>query len=337
MDRRTLFTMTGATAVAAVMKPFAAAAQEGAPVEGSGMTAMEQAPQSSGVEAGSRSEGYVDVLGGRLKYLSAGQGETLVLLHKLGGRLQEWRHILPALATEYRVVALDLAGHGQSVMHGPPPFIVTQEAMAAQVMAALDTLELPPPYRFVGSSSGGCAAIVCAALWPTRVAAVASLGSALGGSASREDLRKTAAQAIAAGQFDAAENPLPRPFSYATSVFGTRDPAIAAEQNDSRAQAGRWIAPVSRGVGRLDYLALLPRVTAPVLLAWGERGADQHQALAGGNYGAFVDPALARLPRGQKQLIGDSGAFPHEEAPAATADVVLSFLRQTLASTAPAS
>jgi 3-oxoadipate enol-lactonase len=285
--------------------------------------------ESSAPETGSTTAGAVDVLGGRLSYLSAGQGDTLVLLHKLGGRRQEWRRVLPALAGDYRVIALDLAGHGESDMHGPPPFIVTQEALAAQVMGALDSLELPPPYRFVGSSSGGCIAIVCAALWPERVAGVVSLGSALAGGSSRVQLRETAAQAIANGQFDADENPLPRPLSYATSVFGIQDAAIAREQNESRAQAGRWIAPVSRGVGRLNFLALLPRVAAPVLLAWGERGTDRHQALAGGNYGRFVEPALARLARGEKHLIGASGAFPHEEAPAATAAAVLSFLRRS--------
>ena len=308
---------------------------------GSGMTALaagrlatasaEPMSQSSDPAPGVTTEGSIDVLGGRLSYLSAGQGDTLVLLHKLGGRRQEWRRILPALAGQYRVIALDLAGHGQSVMHGPPPFIVTQEALAAQVMGALDSLELPPPYRFVGSSSGGCVAIVCAALWPQRVAAVVSLGSALGGGSSRAELRETAARAIANGQFDAEENPLPRPLSYATSVFGIQDAAIAREQDESRAQAGRWIAPVSRGVGRMNYLALLARVEAPVLLAWGERGTDRHQALAGGNYGRFVEPALARLAHGEKRLIGASGAFPHEEAPAATAEAVLSFLRQTAA------
>ena len=41
-------------------------------------------------------EGYVPVLGGRLKYLMVGEGPTLVLLHKLGGRIQEWRSELAA-------------------------------------------------------------------------------------------------------------------------------------------------------------------------------------------------------------------------------------------------
>lgn len=102
---------------------------------------------------------------------------------------------------------------------------------------------------------------------------------------------------------------------YARRVFGVEDAAIHREQNESRAQAGRWISPTSRGVGRFDYLARLPQIKTPVLLAWGERGA----------YGRFVDDAAALLPRVSKALIPDSGAFPHEEAPEATAELVVSF------------
>jgi pimeloyl-ACP methyl ester carboxylesterase len=260
-------------------------------------------------------QGSVNVLGGPIHYSTMGSGEPLVLLHKLGGRIQEWRRIIPTLASQYRVIAFDLTGHGQSKPQDLVPFIVTQEAMAAQVMAALDALDIAPPYRFVGSSLGGCAAIVCAALWPDQVAGVVSLGSALGGAVTREQAREAAAEAIAMGQFDAQENPLPRPMSYARSAFGLQDEDIAREQNESRAQAGRWIAATSRGVGRFDYLARLPGVKTPVLLAWGERG----------GYGRFVDDAAARLPRVQKVGIKDSGSFPHEEAPDATAQLIVSF------------
>jgi pimeloyl-ACP methyl ester carboxylesterase len=153
-------------------------------------------------------------------------------------------------------------------------------------------------------------------LWPERVQAVASMGSALGGAVSYAALREAAAEALAGDQYDKDENPLPRDLSYAREVFGVEDADIAREQNTSRAQAGRWIGPLSRGVARFDYLSHLPEVTANVLLAWGERG----------NYGRFVPPALAQLSRAREQVIPNSGAFPHEEAAEATAEAVLSFL-----------
>jgi len=263
--------------------------------------------------------GYVDVVGGRLRYLVCGRGETLVLLHKLGGRIEEWRRVLPTLAEHYRVIAFDLAGHGQSEMYGPPPFLVSPETLAAQVMTALDTLALPSPYRLVANSLGGCVALITAAFWPARVAAVVSLGSALGSGTSRDAIRAISAGAVAAGQFDAEDNPMPRPMSYARKAFGLQDASIAEEQNESRAQAGRWIATTSRGVSAFDFLTLLPRISAPVLLAWGERG----------HYGKYVDAALAKLASGEKKLIANSGAFPHEETPETTSNVILSFLNDS--------
>ncbi len=302
IHRRTLLRMAAATIPAALASPASAGI----------VAALSREPATT-------SEGHVSVLGGRLKYLMTGEGPTLVLLHKLGGRIQEWRRMLPALAGHYRVIVLDLAGHGDSEMYGEPPFIVPQESMAAQVMHALDTLGATQPYRFVGSSMGGCTAIVCAALWPERVAGVVSLGSALGGSASLAELEAMAARGIADGRFDAQENPLPRPRAYAREVFGVHDVAVADEQNDSRAQAGRWIGPTSRGVGRIDYLALLPRVTARVLLAWGQRG----------SYDGFVAEALPLLKHGRARGIPDSGAFPHEEAADRTAELVIAFFDDT--------
>ena len=304
MDRRTLLGALGTSMTALLAGRTATAAE---------LNSMQSKQRAD------MTEGDVNVIGGQLHYLTAGQGEPVVLLHKLGGRAQEWRRLVPTLATRYQVIAFDLAGHGESRILGRPPFIATQETMAAQVMAALDSLELAPPYRFVGSSLGGCLAMVCAMLWPTQVAGVVSVGSALGGASSLEEAREAAARAIADGQFDANDNPLPRDMRYARRVFGVEDEAIHREQNESRAQAGQWIAPTSRGVGRFDYLARLPEVTAPVLLAWGERG----------GYGRFVPESAARLPRVRELMIANSGAFPHEEAPAATTAAIMSFFDDT--------
>lgn len=44
----------------------------------------------------------------------AGQGPPLVLLHGLGASTFTWRHIVPALARDHRVIALDLKGFGRS-------------------------------------------------------------------------------------------------------------------------------------------------------------------------------------------------------------------------------
>lgn len=54
------------------------------------------------------------VNGVRLHYVTAGEGEPVVLLHGWPQTWYEWRHVVPDLATEYTVVAPDLRGMGDS-------------------------------------------------------------------------------------------------------------------------------------------------------------------------------------------------------------------------------
>ena len=261
-------------------------------------------------------EGHVPVAGGKIHYVSGGEGDqTVVLLHKLGGWTAEWRWVMPILATRTSTIAVDLTGHGGSTMDSPPPFLTTQEEMAAQLMAALDALGVNKA-TMIGSSMGGCIAAVCAALWPERVSSVVTVGSALAGPAARADLEVARAKAIEDGQFDEDENPLPREHAYMESVFGMTDPARMEEMTLSRKAAGRWINPSARGVGLYDYLAMLPRITAPFLLIYGDAG----------NYGRFTGPAAAQIKDSRIEAIAGASAFPHQDKPEETATAIMDFL-----------
>ena len=60
---------------------------------------------------------YVDVDGIRTHYLEAGEGPTVVLLHsgEYGGAAEiSWQFTIPALASEFRVVAPDWLGFGRT-------------------------------------------------------------------------------------------------------------------------------------------------------------------------------------------------------------------------------
>ncbi|MGH7880442.1 MAG: alpha/beta fold hydrolase, partial [Candidatus Binataceae bacterium] len=50
----------------------------------------------------------------RLHYVTAGQGEPIVLLHGWPQTWFEWRRIIPALAKRYTVIAPDMRGLGDS-------------------------------------------------------------------------------------------------------------------------------------------------------------------------------------------------------------------------------
>ncbi|MDG2244096.1 MAG: alpha/beta hydrolase [Rhodospirillaceae bacterium] len=262
------------------------------------------------------SEGHIPVVGGRIHYVVGGQGDqTVLLLHKLGGWTSEWRWVMPILATRMRVMAVDLTGHGSSTMNGEAPFIATQEELASHLMATLNEVD-EHTVSIVGSSIGGCVGAVCASLWPERIRALITVGSALGGSVPHSSLKSDAAKAIADGLFDSNEVPLPRPHSFMENIFGMRDPAHMEEMTLSRQAAGRWIQPCARGVALYDYLSILPRIDAPVLMAYGTNG----------NYGRFAEPAIALMKNGQSEAIQDASAFPHQDKPEDTATSIMSFL-----------
>lgn len=106
--------------------------------------------------------------GARISYDVRGAGEpTLVFVHCWAGDRTFWSEQLDEFASEHRVVALDLAGHGRSEAHAQ----VSLDALAGDVVALCDELQLASVV-FVGHSLGGPVALRTAALMPGRVAAV---------------------------------------------------------------------------------------------------------------------------------------------------------------------
>jgi pimeloyl-ACP methyl ester carboxylesterase len=79
---------------------------------------------------------------------------AVLLLHGLGATGDDWPLQVPALATHYRVLTVDLPGHGRS---RPPRGRWTIDVIAGDVIDLLDHLG-EPPLHVVGLSLGGCVA-----------------------------------------------------------------------------------------------------------------------------------------------------------------------------------
>ena len=72
---------------------------------------------AAGLDGDFRSE-YAEVNGVRLHYVIGGQGEPLILLPGWPETWWEYRKIMPALATRYRTVTVDIRGMGGSSKPG---------------------------------------------------------------------------------------------------------------------------------------------------------------------------------------------------------------------------
>src|SRR6185369_5567940 len=76
--------------------------------------------------------------GTRLCYAVGGDGRPLVLVHGLGGTIENWRALAPPLAARHRVLVPDLPGHGRS---HPLPEARDVDALAEAVLAIADAEE----------------------------------------------------------------------------------------------------------------------------------------------------------------------------------------------------
>ena len=88
-----------------------------------------------------------------------------VLLHALGDTAGDWGQVAAALGPDFRVLAVDLRGHGGSGRPGTYSF----ELMRDDVVAVLDALDLHDVI-LVGHSMGGVVAYLVALAQPGRLA-----------------------------------------------------------------------------------------------------------------------------------------------------------------------
>ncbi|WP_242476946.1 alpha/beta fold hydrolase BchO [Halochromatium glycolicum] len=94
---------------------------------------------------------FVEAAGLTWHIQEAGQGPTLVLVHGTGASSHSWGGLLPLLARHYRVLALDLPGHGFT--SAPSPKNLSLPGMAGALGGLLDTLEFRP-VCCIGHSAG---------------------------------------------------------------------------------------------------------------------------------------------------------------------------------------
>ncbi len=282
-------------------------------------------PTGAWLQAAGLAPRFEMVEGSRVRYLRAGRGPAVVLLHGFASSIYTWKDVLPALREGHDVVALDLPGFGGS----DQPADLSFESYPRVVSALLDRLGIARA-DLVGNSMGGAVAVVLAATDPSRVGRLVLIDAAGFNLAERD--RPFLIRLAGFGSMAAVLDHLPvrRLMVRAALRQVFHDPALVTTE-----RVEEYAAPLLRPGAPAAIRSLLatlrlhpaavaelaPRVQAPTLVLWGL-------------HDAWIPPRdadrFARAISGSRTVVlEDCGHLPQEERPGEVAPLLVEFLNRS--------
>jgi pimeloyl-ACP methyl ester carboxylesterase len=269
----------------------------------------------------------VQIHGHEVCYRDVGEGPVLLLLHGIAGSSRAWREVMPALADEYRLIAPDLLGHGESAKP------VGDYSLGAYASGMRDFLGVLGVERatLVGQSFGGGVAMQLAYQHPEVCERLVLVDS--GG------LGREVSPLLRAVTLPLAEYVLPVVFP---SFVKERGDSVSRFLQRHGIRSGRaaemWLAyrsltesdnrkafvrtmrsvidPGGQTVSALDRLYLAAAV--PTLVVWGS--ADTIIPVE------HAHAAHEAIPGSRLEIIEGVGHFPHVEAPERFVEVLRDFI-----------
>jgi pimeloyl-ACP methyl ester carboxylesterase len=253
---------------------------------------------------------------------SAGEGPALVLIHGNSSSSRSFsRQLDGPLGRRFRLVAVDLPGHGESD-DAKDPSAYTLPEYASAVRAAVDALGLDEAH-FVGWSLGGHVALEMAPTLPqARGLVIFGTPPIASGEAMREAFLPNPALRFAFQEIiDRVEAS-----TYVAAFFRPGFPDIPpffledALRTDRRARSN---LRVSVGAGEVrDEAAVVRDLKVPLAVLHG----GEEQLVNGSYFGSVPMPTLWR---GAVQMIPDAGHAPQWETPQAFDALIGAFVTET--------
>lgn len=256
-----------------------------------------------------KSSHFVELSGGvRLHYKDEGRGPVILLVHGFGDNWGSWDGWAAALKDRYRVIRIDLPGHG--LTRAPATTRIDPEAFA-DLIAAFAVKTGLPKFAVAGNSLGGAVAWNLAVRHPERLRALILVDAAGFPSTT---LTKNPPLAFRILRYEWGRAILKtidnKPLIRGSLKGEVGDPAAITD-----ALIDRW-ADVQRAPGHRDILlsgpltgkgaaseAVLGKIALPTLVLWGEKDPlitlDAGRKFAGAIPGAklIVYPGVGHLPQ----------------------------------------
>jgi magnesium chelatase accessory protein len=266
---------------------------------------------------------FVSAGGARWHIQRMGTGAPLLLLHGTGASVHSWRDVMPILAQNHEVIALDLPRHAFTTGHAPDSLSLPR--MAGELARLLGTIGVKPE-AIIGHSAGAALAMQLA-LDHGYTGPIIGLNSAL------RPFPGLGAQLFPAVAKLLFVNPfVPRIFSGSLSRPGEAEKFLKRSTGstldaDGMACYSALLRSPAHAKGALAMMAnwdlptlkgRMSQIRNPVLLVHSDR--DVAIPLA------WAREASGWLPNARLEVQPGLGHLAHEEAPAQTAALITGFL-----------
>jgi non-heme chloroperoxidase len=205
--------------------------------------------------------------GPRLHYAERGDptGEAIVFLYGYSDSWFSFSRVLPLLSPEYRAVAFDQRGHGDSER---PECCYTLDDFAADVDAFMDAVGIEEA-TFIGHSGGTLIAARVALNYPQRVSRLALIGSAITGA--NNDVMAELGEFMRTLE-DPVAPEFVRDFQESTVYNSLPEEFLETVISESLKLPARVWRDYMEGVIRTpDHAARLGEINVPTLILWGSR------------------------------------------------------------------
>lgn len=246
---------------------------------------------------------------------------TVMLVHGFGATIEEWLAVIPALkGAGYRVIALDLLGHGWS---GRPPGDYSIPAQARRVIALADQRGVKE-FSIVGHSWGSAVTMTTTIIAPQRIKRVALYNGMY-----FEDQKPTV--------FDWAQTPVLGELIFGVFYPDRQDEKMAfafydpekhmteeiVEDVEALTNRPGTLAAALAGVRAMNYASIEKRyatVKQPVLILWGRE--DNVTPIG------YGERLLTLLPNARMVVYPQCGHLPMIEVAGASTHELLRFLAE---------
>jgi len=241
-----------------------------------------------------------------IEYTDQGAGQVILLLHGWGTDSSSLKGLADSLVGSYRVIRLDFPGFGGSPAPQADWFVGDYAALVGEFIKKIDVA----PYAIMGHSFGGRVIIKGIATHAYTAEKLVLMGSA--GVKPAQSAKKQVFKAVA--KVGKAATSLPGMGSVRKKL---RERLYSVAGSTDYLKSGELQKTFLNTINE-DLLPLVPSITQPTLMLWGE---DDHDTPV-----ADAQKIKAQLKNAELIVIEDAGHYVFIDQPAAVQDALGRFL-----------